>query len=158
LIEGLRGGHLRVLIRDNGSGIDDQVLQSGRRDIGAVWMKERTERIGGRLRSLEQLRAGTEVELSVQAKSLLSLGRNSIPRMVLSRLSRGRRERKKPHLMRSRAMHKSSNPCSQRRDDASVATRRSRRGHHPIAGDMAWAPGLHPRKKPFSNSGSTSKT
>lgn len=59
-------GHLRVLIRDNGDGIDPQVLLSG---LDGHWglsgMKERTERIGGRLRVLSNAGGGTEVELSV---------------------------------------------------------------------------------------------
>jgi signal transduction histidine kinase len=58
--------HLRVLIRDNGGGIDTQVLRSGReRHWGLSGMKERTERIGGKLRVLSGAVAGTEVELSV---------------------------------------------------------------------------------------------
>lgn len=58
--------HLRVLIRDNGGGIDPQVLRSGRDGHwGLSGMKERTERIGGRLRVLSRAVAGTEVELSV---------------------------------------------------------------------------------------------
>ncbi len=58
--------HLRILIRDDGGGIDPQVLRSGRDGHwGLSGMKERTERIGGRLRVLSRAVAGTEVELSV---------------------------------------------------------------------------------------------
>ena len=58
--------HLRVFIRDNGVGIDTQVLRSGRDGHwGLSGMKERTERIGGKLRVLSRAIAGTEVELSV---------------------------------------------------------------------------------------------
>jgi signal transduction histidine kinase len=58
--------HLRVLIRDNGGGIDTQVLLSGREGHwGLSGMKERAERIGGKLRVLSRAVAGTEVELSV---------------------------------------------------------------------------------------------
>jgi signal transduction histidine kinase len=54
--------HLRVLIRDNGDGIDTQVLRSGReKHWGLSGMKERTERIGGKLRVLSGAVAGTEV-------------------------------------------------------------------------------------------------
>ena len=57
---------LRLLVRDNGSGIDLEVLRS-RRDApwGLTEMKERTQRIGGRLRVLSHSAAGTEIELSV---------------------------------------------------------------------------------------------
>jgi signal transduction histidine kinase/ligand-binding sensor domain-containing protein len=58
--------HLRVFVRDNGSGIDTEVLLSGRDGHwGLSGMKERTERIGGKLRVLSRAVAGTEVELSV---------------------------------------------------------------------------------------------
>ena len=58
--------HLRVLVRDNGSGIDPEVLRSGRDGHwGLSGMKERTQRIGGKLRVLSHAAAGTEVELSV---------------------------------------------------------------------------------------------
>lgn len=58
--------HLRVLVRDNGGGVDAEVLRSGRDGHwGLSGMKERSERIGGRLRVLSRARAGTEVELSV---------------------------------------------------------------------------------------------
>jgi streptogramin lyase/anti-sigma regulatory factor (Ser/Thr protein kinase) len=61
--------HLRVIIRDDGEGIDPEVLRSGREGHwGLSGMKERTQRIGGRLRVLSRAVAGTEVELSVPAK------------------------------------------------------------------------------------------
>jgi signal transduction histidine kinase len=61
-------GHsrLRVLVRDDGNGIDPEVLVTGREGHwGLVGMRERAERIGGRLRVLSSLAAGTEVELSI---------------------------------------------------------------------------------------------
>jgi ligand-binding sensor domain-containing protein/signal transduction histidine kinase len=58
--------HLRLLIRDNGSGIDPEVLRSGKEGHwGLSGMKERTERIGGNLKVMSHAAAGTEVELSV---------------------------------------------------------------------------------------------
>ena len=58
--------HLRVHVRDNGCGIDTEVLRSGRDGHwGLSGMKERTEKIGGKLRVLSREVAGTEVELSV---------------------------------------------------------------------------------------------
>ena len=57
---------LRLLVRDNGCGISSEVLQ-GARDghWGLSGMRERTERIGGRLRILSRVSAGMEIELSV---------------------------------------------------------------------------------------------
>src|SRR5258708_252490 len=56
--------YLRVLIRDDGGGIDTQVLRSGREGHwGLSGMNERAERIGGKLRVLSRAVAGAEVEL-----------------------------------------------------------------------------------------------
>lgn len=58
--------HLRILVRDDGCGIDSKVLRSGRdRHWGLSGMRERAERIGGRLNVWSRTTAGTEVELSV---------------------------------------------------------------------------------------------
>jgi signal transduction histidine kinase len=57
---------LRVLVRDDGKGIDAEVLRAGRDGHwGLSGMRERSERIGGRLRVWSRPGAGTEVELSV---------------------------------------------------------------------------------------------
>jgi signal transduction histidine kinase len=57
---------LRVLVRDDGCGIDSQVLQSGREGHwGLSGMRERAVRIGGRLKVLSRAGGGTEVELRV---------------------------------------------------------------------------------------------
>jgi signal transduction histidine kinase len=58
--------HLRVLVRDDGCGIDINVLRSGRdRHWGLSGMRERAERIGARLWVRSRIAAGTEVELSI---------------------------------------------------------------------------------------------
>jgi signal transduction histidine kinase len=58
--------HLRILVRDDGAGIDPEVLQSGRDGHwGLAGMRERAESIGARLRVWSRARAGTEVELSI---------------------------------------------------------------------------------------------
>jgi signal transduction histidine kinase len=58
--------HLRILIRDNGAGIDPNVLQSGRDGHwGLTGMRERAESIGGRLKVWSRANAGTEVELFI---------------------------------------------------------------------------------------------
>jgi signal transduction histidine kinase/ligand-binding sensor domain-containing protein len=57
---------LRLLVRDNGCGIDPLVLQSGRDGHwGLSGMRERAGRIGARLKVWSNGKAGTEVELSV---------------------------------------------------------------------------------------------
>jgi Signal transduction histidine kinase len=57
--------HLRILVRDNGCGIDPQVLHSGREGHwGLSGMRERAEEIGARLKVRSDA-AGTEVDLSI---------------------------------------------------------------------------------------------
>jgi ligand-binding sensor domain-containing protein len=59
-------GHVRLLVRDDGCGIDDQVLRSGREGHwGLSGMRERAERIGARLEVWSRAAAGTEVALVV---------------------------------------------------------------------------------------------
>lgn len=62
--------HLRILVRDDGCGIDPQILVSGRDGHwGLSGMRERAEQIGGRLQLSSSPMAGTEVELSVPGAS-----------------------------------------------------------------------------------------
>jgi ligand-binding sensor domain-containing protein/signal transduction histidine kinase len=59
---------LRVVVRDNGCGIDPSLLQSGRGregHWGLAGMRERAERIGGKVRLSSGAMAGTEVEISI---------------------------------------------------------------------------------------------
>jgi len=59
-------GYLRLLVRDNGKGIDPEVVRVGRDGHwGLSGMRERAERIGARFRVLSSASAGTEIELSV---------------------------------------------------------------------------------------------
>jgi len=59
---------LRLAVRDDGLGIDPQTLQAGREGHwGIVGMRERANRIGGRLRIFSRAGGGTEVELFVPA-------------------------------------------------------------------------------------------
>ncbi len=61
---------LRVLVRDDGCGIDPQVLKSGREGHwGLAGMRERAEQIGARLSVWSRATAGTEVEISVPANT-----------------------------------------------------------------------------------------
>jgi len=58
---------LRILVRDNGRGIDPETVRSGRHaHWGLVGMRERAAGIGAALRIWSRLAAGTEVEIWVQ--------------------------------------------------------------------------------------------
>jgi signal transduction histidine kinase len=58
--------HLRVLVRDDGAGIDAAVLQSGRDGHwGLLGMRERADRIGATFTVRSRAAAGTEIELFV---------------------------------------------------------------------------------------------
>jgi signal transduction histidine kinase len=60
---------LRILIRDDGVGIDPNVLQSGRDGHwGLAGMRERAESIGARLKVWSRANAGTEVELLIPSQ------------------------------------------------------------------------------------------
>jgi signal transduction histidine kinase/ligand-binding sensor domain-containing protein len=60
---------LRVVVRDDGRGIDADVLQSGSDGHwGLAGMRERADRIGAGFRVSSSAGAGTEVELSVPAR------------------------------------------------------------------------------------------
>ncbi|MCI0387824.1 MAG: sensor histidine kinase [Acidobacteria bacterium] len=62
-------GHLRILVRDDGCGMDPQSLRSGRDGhLGLSGMRERAERIGARLKVRSRATSGTEVELSVPGR------------------------------------------------------------------------------------------
>jgi signal transduction histidine kinase/ligand-binding sensor domain-containing protein len=61
--------HLRVRIRDDGKGIDPEVLRTEGREghFGLRGMRERAKLAGGKLTVWSGLNAGTEVELSIPA-------------------------------------------------------------------------------------------
>src|SRR5262249_30975704 len=83
------GSRFRVLIRDNGSGIDDSGLRSGREGHGVLrGMREGAEKMGGRFSVRSAPAAGTEVELSVPGSvAFLAQDSNGL-RGRLSRLYR----------------------------------------------------------------------
>jgi signal transduction histidine kinase len=59
---------LRLIVRDNGHGIDPELINSGRYGHwGLLGMRERAERINAKLRVLSRVNGGTEIELSVPA-------------------------------------------------------------------------------------------
>ncbi len=58
--------YLRITVRDDGCGIDQDVVQTGREGHwGLIGMRERAEKIGARLKVLSRLGGGTEIELFV---------------------------------------------------------------------------------------------
>jgi signal transduction histidine kinase len=58
----------RIVVRDNGRGIDPEVLRCGRDGHwGLSGMRERSEKIGARLKVLSAIGAGTEIDLTVPA-------------------------------------------------------------------------------------------
>jgi signal transduction histidine kinase len=63
------GEQLRVRIRDDGKGIDPEVLRKGRRQghWGLPGVRERAQQIGAQLDFWSQAGAGTEVQLSIPA-------------------------------------------------------------------------------------------
>jgi signal transduction histidine kinase len=61
---------LRLVVRDNGCGMDPQSVESGRvAHWGLQGMRERAESIGAQLRIWSRPKAGTEVEISVPCDS-----------------------------------------------------------------------------------------
>ena len=60
---------IRVFVRDNGRGIDADVIKTGSEGHwGIVGMRERAQRIGGTLKIRSRAAAGTEVELRIPAQ------------------------------------------------------------------------------------------
>ena len=58
--------YLKVLVRDDGIGIDPVVIQRGREGHwGLSGMRERASEIGGKLKVWSRLESGTEVELII---------------------------------------------------------------------------------------------
>jgi signal transduction histidine kinase len=84
----------RLVIRDNGVGIDSETIRAGREGHwGLVGMRERSDRIGAKLRVLSRQPGGTEVELTVQGQTAFSLQHAGPDRRRWDRLSRIRGKR-----------------------------------------------------------------
>src|ERR1043165_2405264 len=77
----------RVLVRDDGIGIDESVIKQGREGHwGLSGMRERSQEIGGKLKVWSRAGAGTEVELTIPARIAYDL--NSSDESWLKRLAR----------------------------------------------------------------------
>jgi len=83
---------LRLRIRDDGRGIDPDIIVAGRPGhIGLASMRERAERVGGQLAIISGPGAGTEIELRVPAARayrgiLVESAWRRLWRSILSRL------------------------------------------------------------------------
>jgi signal transduction histidine kinase/ligand-binding sensor domain-containing protein len=79
---------LRVRIRDNGRGIDPNILKAG--GIAGHWglrgARERAERIGGQLEFWSEAGAGTEVQLTVPGPVAYQTSRDSFGSKLLSKI------------------------------------------------------------------------
>jgi signal transduction histidine kinase len=84
---------LRVYVRDDGKGIDPEILKAGGRDghWGLAGMRERAKKIGARLDFWSEAGAGTEVQLTVPS-SIAYRAVHSHRRFKLFRRKRGVRE------------------------------------------------------------------
>lgn len=72
--------HLRVRVRDDGRGIDDEVLRAGRDGHwGLSGMRERAERIGARLTVWSRPGAGTEIDLTIPGHRAFQKGSGEGP-------------------------------------------------------------------------------
>ena len=79
---------LRLLISDDGCGINSEVLQSGRDGHwGLSGMRERAERIKARLKVRSRVGSGTEVELSVPSKVAFQIQSSNGPLKWFAKLS-----------------------------------------------------------------------
>jgi signal transduction histidine kinase len=87
------GDHFRMVVRDNGCGMDPQVQRSGREGHwGLSGMHERTKKIGSRLNVRSADGAGTEIDLTVPASAAFEPAGSGGLRDWLARLySRGRK-------------------------------------------------------------------
>ncbi len=82
---------LRILVRDDGRGIEPEVLVSGREGHwGLSGMRERAEVIGASLKLFSRAGAGTEIELSVPGRIAYELNSSQRSRRWFGRVFRGR--------------------------------------------------------------------
>jgi signal transduction histidine kinase len=81
--------NFRVLVRDNGIGINSTAIQQGHDvRLGLSGMRERADEIGGQLRVWSKANAGTEVELTIASQLAYESG--STPQRWFDGWHRGR--------------------------------------------------------------------
>jgi ligand-binding sensor domain-containing protein/signal transduction histidine kinase len=82
---------MRILVRDNGCGIDSQVVDTGREGHwGLSGMRERAEKIGAKLGVLSRMGSGTEVELTIPENVAFESGSSNRWPKWLTRLFSGK--------------------------------------------------------------------
>lgn len=92
--------HLRLVVRDNGCGIQPDVLSAGREGhLGLSGMRQYAEKIGAELKIWSRAESGTEVELIVPQK-IAYMKKSSGG--LLGRLSRFYRRKDAPHPSKDR--------------------------------------------------------
>ena len=80
--------NLHILVRDNGCGIDPEVLRTGRDGHwGLPGMRERAEKVGAKLRAWSRTAAGTEVELTVPGHVAFQSHASARPRQRFTRFN-----------------------------------------------------------------------
>jgi signal transduction histidine kinase/ligand-binding sensor domain-containing protein len=80
---------LRILVRDNGCGIDPQVLRAGRDGHwGLPGMRERAEKVGAKLRLWSRAHGGTEIELTLPGQVAFQSYATAHPRQWFARFNR----------------------------------------------------------------------
>jgi signal transduction histidine kinase len=85
---------LRVLVSDDGDGIEPEVLRKGREGHwGLAGMRERAERIGARLKVRSRMSAGTRVELCVPGNTAFKTESSRPPRWYAGLYRRKEEER-----------------------------------------------------------------
>jgi signal transduction histidine kinase len=85
---------VRLRIRDDGRGIDSQILNGGRPGhYGLSGMRERAHTLGARLDIWSRPGAGTEVDLAIPAEAAYEGGFRSLSLQWISGLMGGRKER-----------------------------------------------------------------
>ncbi len=78
---------LRIVVHDDGCGIDPQVLHSRRNGhLGLSLMRERAEKIGARVKVLSRVGGGTEVDLRVPSNIAFESNPSSLMSIWLTRL------------------------------------------------------------------------
>jgi len=94
---------LRVLVRDNGCGIDPGVLHSGRDGHwGLLGMRERAQRIGGKLKVSSGGAKGTEIDLRVPSRlAFESIGSNRASKWFTKLHARKQKAAKPEHEKRA---------------------------------------------------------
>jgi signal transduction histidine kinase/ligand-binding sensor domain-containing protein len=91
--------NLRILVRDNGCGIDQEMLKTGREGHwGLAGMRERAEKIGATLEVTSRIDVGTEVELLVPGPFAFQ---DASPRRFWSWLSRPHSQKRVQRLQES---------------------------------------------------------